>query len=268
MPATITRFPGATLRWDVIGIGASCIDQVYRVPVFPVAGAAASKVRIRSRMVGCGGQTATTLATCSRLGLRAKYVGVVGADEHGRWIRDALDRHQIDTADLAVHEYPTASAVILIDDAGDRLVLWDRDERLLLPPECLPLAALARARLVHVDDVDERAATAAAFLARDAGIPVTCDIDHVTDRTADLLALVNLPVFAQHVPQQLTGEPSQDQALRALRRRHPGVLCVTMGEGGAMALEGDVLHRVPAFRVDPVDTGRAMRFEAATSMPI
>jgi len=56
------------------------------------------------------------------------------------------------------------------------------------------------------------------------------------------------------VPAALTGESDPERALRVLRRRHDGPLCVTLGAGGAMLLAGDHLHHVPAFTVDTVDT--------------
>ncbi|MBI4478333.1 MAG: hypothetical protein HY654_14255, partial [Acidobacteria bacterium] len=43
-------------------------------------------------------------------------------------------------------------------------------------------------------------------------------------------------------------------ALRALRPIHSGILCVTLGARGAMALEGDRLFHLPAFAVRAVDT--------------
>ena len=44
------------------------------------------------------------------------------------------------------------------------------------------------------------------------------------------------------------------RALRKLRRFNPGLLCMTMGEEGAAALEGDRFHAVPAPPVKAVDT--------------
>jgi sugar/nucleoside kinase (ribokinase family) len=56
------------------------------------------------------------------------------------------------------------------------------------------------------------------------------------------------------VPGELTGESDPERALRKLRVQHPGLLCVTLGERGAMLLEGDRLHHVPAAKVAVVDT--------------
>jgi sugar/nucleoside kinase (ribokinase family) len=117
----------------------------------------------------------------------------------------------------------------------------------------VPQAVIAGARLLHVDDVDEEAAIAAAGVARAAGIPVTSDLDRVGTRTEALVAAVTIPIFAEQVPAALTGEGDVERALRKLRRTHSGLLCVTLGSRGAMLLDGDQLHHVPAPRVDAVD---------------
>jgi sugar/nucleoside kinase (ribokinase family) len=145
--------------------------------------------------------------------------------------------------------------VILVDEtSGDRIVLWDRDDRLMMDDRDLPAEALARARVVHVDDVDQRAAIRAARIARDHGLAVTSDIDRLTDLTRDLVDAVTIPIFAEHVPTGVTGLPDQENALRRLQQPHHRLLCVTLGERGAMVLDGDGLHHAPAFRVKAVDT--------------
>jgi sugar/nucleoside kinase (ribokinase family) len=249
---------------DVVGVGASCVDHVCRLPVFPEAGGARAKVRMQSQTRSCGGQIATALATCSSLGLRAAYLGVVGDDDDGRRIRRELSARGIIVDHVKVGVSPTATATILLDPSGDRIVLWHREPALCYPPGELPSDLIASARVVHVDDVDEPAALAAAKLARSRGIPVTCDIDHITDATAELLRHISHPVFAESVPLELTGETDPGRALRQLRLRHPGRLVVTLGERGAMALEGDTLLAVPAFRVRVVDsTGAGDVFRGA-----
>lgn len=242
------------MSWDVVGVGASCVDLVCRLPVFPEAGGARAKLRVQSQTRACGGQTATALATCASLGLRTAYLGVVGDDEDGRRIRRELTERGISVDHMVVRPSPTATATILIDTTGDRIVLWQRDAALSYPPDQLPREVIAAARLLHVDDVDEPAAIEAARLARAAGIPVTCDIDHVTPATDELLQFISHPVLAEAVPLELTEETDQERALRRLRLRHGGRLVVTLGDKGALALDGDTLLAVPAFRVSTVDT--------------
>jgi len=150
---------------------------------------------------------------------------------------------------------PNRHAVILVDErTGERTIAWHRDAALALQPRDLAPEALAGARLLHVDNVDEEMAIAAARLARAAGMMVTTDVDVVTDTTGVLIAAATLPIFAAHVPEVLTGQTDPRRALRELRRQYGAMLCVTLGSRGAMLLAGDELFEAPAFRVEAIDT--------------
>ena len=242
-------------RWDVIGIGENSVDSVNLLPGYPQPTGPSAKMRIRERHILCGGQMATAMCACASLGLRAKYVGVTGTDDNGRRIRAELQGRNVDISDLVIRDVENRFAVILIDEnTGDRMVLWDRDERLRLRESEIPVEALGVTRVVHVDDVDDEVAIRAARLARDAGAIVTSDIDRLTPRTAELAATVSHAIFAQHVPMHLTGLGDTEAALRKLRQTLDNVLVVTMGEQGASALEGDRFYHEPAFKVHAVDT--------------
>ena len=237
---------------DVIGIGENSVDLVYRVPQFAGAG---QKVRVNSCRRLPGGQVATTLCSCAALGLRTRYIGAFGTDDHGKLIRSELEQRGVDTSHAHVRYAPNRHAVILVDDrTGERTIVWQRDASLALGPGDLSREAMTGARVLHVDNVDEETAIAAARLGREAGMIVTTDIDQVTDRTAELIAAATFPILAERVPQALTGQTNPDQALRALRHLHAGMLCVTLGPRGSMLLAGDELFEAPALKVTAVDT--------------
>lgn len=240
--------------WDVVGVGASCIDLVCRLPVFPEARTALSKVRLTEQHRACGGQTATALATCTSLGLRANYAGAIGDDDDGAMVLAELSARGIGTENVRAVACPTATAILLIDDAGERIVLWRRHPSLVLGPDAPMERIVGQARLVHVDDVDEEASIRAARLARGRGIPVTCDIDHVTGRTEELLSFVSHPILAEHVPGVLTGESDPERALCTLGRGRQHPVVVTLGERGAMAFADGVLVESPGFAVQAADT--------------
>ncbi|HXG56105.1 MAG TPA: PfkB family carbohydrate kinase [Vicinamibacterales bacterium] len=244
-----------SLPCDVIGVGANSVDYVNRLPAYPEAQGPFSKMRIREQAVCCGGQTATALAACARLGLRTRYVGATGTDGNGKRIREEMARREIDATDGVVRDVPNQFAIILVDDqSGERIVLWDRDERLRLRPREIVRESLAAARLVHVDDVDQPAAIMAARFGRELGLPVTSDIDRITELTAELIAAVTIPIFAEHVPSGLTGVSDVEDALRRIRTSHDGLLIVTLGAKGSIALDGDRIIRAPGFAVTAVDT--------------
>ena len=252
------RGAGSEARFDVVGIGANSIDFVCRLPFYPEPSGSNSKLGIRSYDRSPGGQTATVLSACASLGLRTSYVGTVARDENGSIILAALKRHGVDTTRAILRSGANPFAVILVaDDAavhGERIVLWKRPDEMKLTAADLPADVASNARFVFVDDVDTEAAIAAGKTAIAAGVPVTTDIEAVKPRTEELIDAVTIPIFAETVPRVLTGEADPEAALRMLRNRHGGLLCVTLGAKGAAALDGDRYIHQPAFAVDAVDT--------------
>lgn len=255
----------ASKQWDVLGVGCNSVDRVYRLPASPKPDSPTAKLRISSHATMCGGQMATAMAACAGLGLKTAYFGCVGYDHDGRMIRSELEQRGVNVSHVLTRECPNRFAVITVDEtSGERIVLWDRDERLNLRARDFDSALIASARILHVDDEDQEAAIAAATVARSAGVPCASDIDRITDRTKDLIAAVSIPIFAQHVLPAMTGEADIERGLRAMRKWNDGMLCVTLGPSGAMLLKDDEVVIEPAFAVKAVDTtGAGDVFRAA-----
>src|ERR1035438_324113 len=68
-------------NFDVVGVGLNATDTVLIVPHFP---AYAGKAPYEREFVSTGGQVASAMVACARLGLRTRYIGVIGDDERGR----------------------------------------------------------------------------------------------------------------------------------------------------------------------------------------
>jgi sulfofructose kinase len=242
---------------DVTGVGANSIDQVLRIPADIQSVLSSGKVRITSQHWFCGGQTATAMSACAALGLRARYIGAFGSDEHGTRIRAELADRGVDVGHAVVGAAVNAGAVIVVDHTGHRTVFWNRDERLRLDPAQIPADVLMDSKVIHVDDVDRQASLHACLIARQYGVPVTSDIEQATEGIEELVRAVTHPIFDHEAPARLTGERDPERALRKLRRLNPGLLCMTLGGRGAVALEGDRFHEVPAVNVAAVDTTAA-----------
>jgi sugar/nucleoside kinase (ribokinase family) len=189
------------------------------------------------------------------MGLRAAYIGAVGDDENGRRVLSALEALGLDLSHVVRRPGGNQFAAILVDDlTGERVVLWDRPDSLLLSDADLAPEVLAAARIVLVDDVDPRASLRAAELARAAGVWVTTDLDHLTDQTEAIVRTATHPILAEHLPEVLTGETGLAPALRKLRSWNNGPITVTLGARGAVALDGDALVYADGFAVRAVDT--------------
>src|SRR6202161_4333530 len=74
-------------QFDVVGVGLNATDTMLIVPKYPPCG---GKVPFSGEFISVGGQVATAMVTCARLGLRAKYIGTIGDDERGRIQMESL----------------------------------------------------------------------------------------------------------------------------------------------------------------------------------
>ena len=189
------------------------------------------------------------------MGLKTSYVGTIGSDRNGERMREELNRRGIDITSAIARNAASPFAVILLDDHhGERVVLWHRDPAIVLTSAEVDRNAVTSARLMHVDDVDLAASIQSANLATAAGKPVTSDIERTSDDVWALIDAVTIPIFAEHVPTELTGETNLPRALERLRRPHHSMLCVTLGPRGALLLaDHDVIHE-PGISVQTVDT--------------
>ncbi len=243
-----------SLPFDVLGIGLNATDTLLLVPEFP---AYAGKVVFRQELLSPGGQVATAIVTCARLGLRTKYIGTIGDDLRGQIQRESLNGTGVDTSGLIVREdCPNQTAYILIDErTGERTVLWQRADCLRLKPEEITESDIANARLLHIDGYDVDAALSAARIARRLGIPVSIDVDTVYPGFDAVLRHVDYLVAGSGWPEKWTGEADPFRALTCLQDEYRfAVTAMTLGDHGALALQNGHWFYSPAFQVTCADT--------------
>src|SRR3954467_1558735 len=121
-------------EFDVVGVGLNATDTLLIVPHFP---AYAGKVPYVEEILSPGGQVASALVACARLGLSTKYIGTIGDDERGRIQMESLSGTGINLDHIQQRKNcPHRSAYIIIDrSTGERTVLWRHDDCLRCGPE-------------------------------------------------------------------------------------------------------------------------------------
>ena len=241
-------------QFDVAGVGLNATDTLLVVPRFP---AYAGKVPFEREIVSPGGQVASALVACSRLGLRAKYIGTLGDDERARIQRASLRDAGINLDHVQTRPgCPNQSAYIIIDrSTGERTVLWSRPECLRIDPAEITPEQILCARLLHIDGHDTPAVAHAARIAHGAGIPVTVDVDTIYHGFDQVLPHVDYLIASSEFPTQWTNESDPPRALELIQREYGmRVAAMTLGSHGALALENGRFHYSPAFVVNCVDT--------------
>jgi len=241
-------------EFDVVGVGLNATDTLLVVPHFP---AYAGKVPFQEEVVSPGGQVASALVACARLGLRTKYIGTVGDDERGRIQLESLRVEGVDIEHVQLRRNcANQSAYIVIDrSTGERTVLWRRDDGLRIDPEQILPEQIACARLLHIDGHDTPAVERAAAIARGLGIPVTVDVDTVYHGFDRVLPHVDYLVASSEFPTAWTGQDDPFKALELMQREYGmKVAAMTLGAHGALARENGEFFYSPAFVVNCVDT--------------
>src|SRR5215208_1346868 len=188
-----------TSPFDVAGFGLNSVDLVTVVAEYPVSN---TKQRLQRFARLPGGQVATAMATCARLGWRATYIGSFGDDDLGVLSRDSLTREGVDiTASRTVTGATNQFAVVLVDArSGERTVLWDRHPALSIDPVQVPQGAVTAGRFLIVDCHQTAASAQAARYAREAGIPTIIDVEKVRPGIGDLLQHIDIVIAAEEFP--------------------------------------------------------------------
>jgi len=241
-------------RFDVVGVGLNATDTLLVVSRFPNY---SGKVPFEEEHMSPGGQVASALVACARLGLRTKYVGSVGDDLRGQVQMESLRTTGINLDHVFVRPgCPNQSAYIIVDrSTGERTVLWRRDDCLAVHPAEITDEMIAEARLLHIDGHDTPAVARAAEIARRHGIPVTVDVDTIYAGFDRVLPNVDYLIASKEFPEGWTGERDPFRALERLQEEYGmRVAATTLGMHGVLAREGGRFHYAPAYAVDCVDT--------------
>ena len=246
-------FP-ASSRFDIAGIGLNATDTLLLVPHFP---AYAGKGPFVEEILSPGGQVSSAMVTCARLGLRVKYIGTVGDDERGRVQVESLAATGINLDDVQVRQgCANQSAYIVIDQStGERTVLWRRPGCLRLDPHEITPEMITCARMLHIDGHDTATVARAASIARQAGIPVTVDVDTVYHGFEKVLPNVDYLITSSEFPTNWTAERDPFKALELIQEEYGMRLAgMTLGAHGALVRTDGRFVYSPAFVVDCVDT--------------
>ena len=226
-----------------------------------------------------GGAPANVAAAGARLGLSAAFIGKVGDDIHGRFLRRTMEAEGVDVSGLVLDgDTATTLAFVELTPEGERDFSFVRrgcgDTR--LRPEEVPEELIRNAGILHLGTLSlteepARSATLRAVeIAEAAGVPVSCDVNYRAPlweseeafrRACDtLLPRVRFLKVSLEEAALLTGSTQPERAAETLKNRY-GIetAAVTMGADGAW-LEG----YCPACRACAVDaTGAGDGFWAA-----
>ncbi len=208
-----------------------------------------------------GGKGANQAVACARMGGDVQFIGAVGNDDDGRWMRSLMEQDGIDMdAVVTLDDEASGLALIAVDSAGENQIIVSSGANAKVSAQQAGAAhADAGVRLAQLEiPVD---AVRAFFTAPGAekctrilntapSIPEAASLfEHV-----DIL-IANQHELAEYLQLDHAPEKPEDAMIaRDLISRADQVVIVTLGAKGAMAVWKDRHFYAPAFKVTSLDT--------------
>lgn len=254
----------------IICVGHTAFDRVFMVEriVPPPA-----KIAARDYFELGGGMAANAAVAIAHLGASAEFWGPAGDDAVADAMAEDLLRHGVDASHM--HRVPggtSSHSAILVDGAGERLIVGMRSAVLADDGRWMPLHALKNAAALLADVRWPRGSLLALEAARAAGVRTILDGDAgERDHLRALVRQVDYAVFSAPGFAAFTSASSLPGLQDALALGARAAL-VTRGEHGCEWITADAPHQLrhtPAFKVNAVDTtGAGDAFHGAFTVRI
>ncbi len=249
---------------DVIALGEALID-------FTESGTSPAGARLFEQ--NPGGAPANVACAVARLGGRAAFLGKVGDDMHGHFLRQTLKSAGVDTSGMIVDGGVfTTLAFVALGERGERSFSFARKpgaDTCLTTGEIDP-ALLERGKLLHVGSLsltDEPARSATFYavkLARELGLTVAYDPNYRASLWPDeataqegmrsMTPFCDVVKLSDEETGLLTGEKDPEAAAEKLLSQGVACVVVTLGSDGALVATKEGSRKVEAFPAQAVDT--------------
>jgi len=220
-----------------------------------------------------GGAVANVLAAMARLGERTAFIGKVGNDMHGAFLKETLENAGIDTKGLVLSdEYFTTLAFVALSASGERTFSFARKPGAdtQLTAEEVDESILRSTEIFHVGSLsltDEPARSAthhAVKLAKKHGAVISYDpnyraslwpdVETAKARMRELLPYVDVMKLSDEETILLTDLESPAEAAKRLNEMGISCVAVTLGKKGALVSVDGNSKIVPGYSLPAIDT--------------
>jgi sugar/nucleoside kinase (ribokinase family) len=240
----------------VVALGHAAVDSFGLVARYTEPGNMRELRQFSLQGAGCAATAAATLAV---LGVKPAFVGKVSDDGFGRQAVRSLETLGVDVAPVVVAPgYVTPFAYIAVEEGPTQPVIYyTRGNVPPLEPEEVDLALVDGAALLLVDGHQPRAQIAAAERARKADVPVLLVGGTARERLGDLIALADTIVCGERFATEVAPRGELEDSLGEIRAMGPKTVVITLGDVGAIGLEGDEVVRRAPFATRMIESTRA-----------
>jgi sulfofructose kinase len=238
----------------VVGIGEVTLHQFGVAPR-----SRESVIELTRFSAQAGGAVGTALATVCALGGQGRYFGRLSDDEFGTLILRGLRDFGVETSYVLTEPDKTSpvSFTLVDEQTARRVVRFTRGNISDLEPGEMPKGLLDGAGLLLIDGRMPAVQAAAAERARALGVPILLDARHLGPGMGELIDLCDVVIGSERFAAELSHSSDVARSLAEITKMGPRIAVITLGEEGAIGLEGDKLVRQSAIEVEVQDTSGA-----------
>lgn len=244
-------------------LGSLNLDTTYHVTRFPQPG---ETISANDKSSAPGGKGANQAVAAVRSGAQVAFIGMVGEDNEGKFMREALQEDGIDTKFLQNDpRHGTGSAIITLDANGQNDIMvyaganFGMDESLLKGTDDL----FKDCDFLIAQFETPQAVTAAAFKqAKAHGVTTILNPAPAKEILPELLVVTDVVIPNESESEVLTGiavdsEAAMLETADYFKAHGVNNLLITLGSRGVFYCTPHGHGMVPAFKVKAVDTTAA-----------
>lgn len=250
--------------FDVVSMGEILIDFTFQ-------GFNSDGQRLFAQ--NAGGAPANVLVSIQKLGGKTAFLGKIGDDMHGLFLKKTLDSEKINTEGLIIDKkYFTTLAFVSLSNSGERSFSFARKSGAdtKISKSEINTNLLKQAKVFHIGSLsltDEPARTATLFainFAKQNGAIISYDPNYraslwqnekiAKKHMRSLIPLVDIMKISDEETELLTGKSDIQKSAKVLYDKGVKVVVVTLGAKGAYVFNKDGGEFVEPFKCKVVDT--------------
>jgi ribokinase len=232
------------MAFDVVVVGSANLDLVAQLDRLPLPG---ETLRANSYAEYAGGKGLNQAVACARMGARTAFVGCLGNDDAGAFLRTVLESEGIDSTNVKIVEAPTGRAFINVDAHGENAIVVISGANAMVGSGGTALQIPAGKIVLAQLEVPQSVIALAFSQAYRQGSQTVLNPAPSAPLSMELLRATDVIVPNETESVALGGT---DVLLEA----GVGTIVVTQGEYGAEIISKTELQHIDAFAVTPIDT--------------
>lgn len=249
---------------DIVALGELLID-------FTEAGFSESGMKLFEQ--NPGGAPANLLTVISHMGYKTSFIGKVGKDMHGNFLKNTLETEGIDTSALVMDkDFFTTLAFVEIGENGERNFSFARKPGAdtQLREEELDMELISNCKLFHfgslslTDEPSKAATISAVKTAKESGALISYDPNYrpslwenqdiAIENMKSVIPMVDVMKVSDEESLLLTNALDYKNAAEILLSMGPKIVALTLGEKGVLIATKDKKEIVAGYKVNAIDT--------------